>query len=810
MKIKTYTRIAFRDLFRLWRSTQHHVVIVAGICLPLLLLLGIKSGFIEEMRRELLASPQGRQITFWAMNNEQFLLADNLEKLTENVKNIDVLIPEVQRLIQASSPNSGILDITLLPTSENDPLLSFAKVSLPRKGRKEVVLTKSLAKELGVDKGDYVNFHVNRNTDAGRESDQVSEILVTAIYDAGDNSGNVAYCDISLIDDIELYIKGFAAPSLELLAANNQYSPKYLGYLLVSRSILEQDSDLTPLEDMQLRIVKIDPDIDEVKDDIPVTLINSCISNLFITEDAKSLHFYYVDSGSSKNKLGRDPFELASKTRNDDIVIPLYPSVDLTSSSGPPIRLIGLDVGRTAWARNFTSSRGLLFRFPSVINEYRTLSDDSFQSAFLSIAMNKEGDQLTLEKVPDDKLQRFVTPETDIAKFSYSQIVEERDRLDILVANISTEFSHIESAINSLEERLASAKVEIKEEKEDIPPSKVDPPAPLEEGQDLPEEKNAPNQSEVEPSKPQTDSFTDSLESELTSESDEATTLESEIVKLESELEETKAKRDEKASELAKEKKALIAVNELYSKLENERENAPIYQVGVNSNSLEADGAAEPDSELGPITLIVPSRLLGCLNEFSMQNIQFDAAQQIFIETTPELSYGRARVYTNTIDDVPLVVGSLSELGYAVLSEKDRIDEIHATNDSLQLLVVIVGIGVIGFGILTVFSVLSDSTDRKRGTIGVLRVMGVSRFGVFYVVVLRASMIGVAAGLFSILSGIILAALLKSRISIVFEYSHLSTVIVGALFCSAAGALLPAFKASRLDPFDAIQEGKFS
>jgi len=193
-----------------------------------------------------------------------------------------------------------------------------------------------------------------------------------------------------------------------------------------------------------------------------------------------------------------------------------------------------------------------------------------------------------------------------------------------------------------------------------------------------------------------------------------------------------------------------------------------------------------------------------------MQNIQFDAAQQIFIETTPELSYGRARVYTNTIDDVPLVVGSLSELGYAVLSEKDRIDEIHATNDSLQLLVVIVGIGVIGFGILTVFSVLSDSTDRKRGTIGVLRVMGVSRFGVFYVVVLRASMIGVAAGLFSILSGIILAALLKSRISIVFEYSHLSTVIVGALFCSAAGALLPAFKASRLDPFDAIQEGKFS
>jgi ABC-type lipoprotein release transport system permease subunit len=208
-------------------------------------------------------------------------------------------------------------------------------------------------------------------------------------------------------------------------------------------------------------------------------------------------------------------------------------------------------------------------------------------------------------------------------------------------------------------------------------------------------------------------------------------------------------------------------------------------------------------------SILIPTRLLGCLHEISEGAIQFDAVQQIFIENSPSISYGRARVYCDTIDAVPQVVAQLSDLGYAVLSEKARIDEIHATNDSLQMLVIIVGIGVIGFGILTVFSVLSDSTDRKRGTIGVLRVMGVSRLGVFYVVVLRASIIGVAAGGLSILSGLLIATTLSTKISIRFEPSHLLIVLLGALFCSGAGALLPAFKASRLDPFDAIQEGQF-
>ena len=131
-KLATYTRISLLDLVRLWKSTQHHVVIVAGICLPLLLLLGIKSGFIEEMRKELLSSPKGREITFWAMDSTQFIQADSLDQLKSEINEIEVLVPEVNRIVGLSSENvANKIDATLSPTVSDDPIFTYADIDLP-------------------------------------------------------------------------------------------------------------------------------------------------------------------------------------------------------------------------------------------------------------------------------------------------------------------------------------------------------------------------------------------------------------------------------------------------------------------------------------------------------------------------------------------------------------------------------------------------------------------------------------------------------------------------------------------------------
>lgn len=73
-----YFGLGCRDLIRLWSTTQHHVIIVAGICLPILMLLGLKRGHVETLRKDLITSPTGRQVTFWSARKGELMDAPAL------------------------------------------------------------------------------------------------------------------------------------------------------------------------------------------------------------------------------------------------------------------------------------------------------------------------------------------------------------------------------------------------------------------------------------------------------------------------------------------------------------------------------------------------------------------------------------------------------------------------------------------------------------------------------------------------------------------------------------------------------------
>jgi putative ABC transport system permease protein len=232
---------------------------------------------------------------------------------------------------------------------------------------------------------------------------------------------------------------------------------------------------------------------------------------------------------------------------------------------------------------------------------------------------------------------------------------------------------------------------------------------------------------------------------------------------------------------------------------------------------------AQASADPGGRHVIVPVQFLARLFAFDCGLADFDNVTQAFVPVSEPSVYGKARLFARTIDDVPGVVAALVGRRFAVISESGRISEIHEQDNSLQLLVVVVGLGVFLFGILTVLSVLIDSTDRKRGVIGILRVMGVSRGGIFLLVLLRAAAIGVLAGAVAATAGWAIGCVLaweipansfmagwKPDITIHIHPYDVALVMVGAVACAAIGAILPAWKAAKLDPFDAIVEGRFT
>jgi ABC-type antimicrobial peptide transport system permease subunit len=101
--------------------------------------------------------------------------------------------------------------------------------------------------------------------------------------------------------------------------------------------------------------------------------------------------------------------------------------------------------------------------------------------------------------------------------------------------------------------------------------------------------------------------------------------------------------------------------------------------------------------------------------------------------------------------------------------------------------------------------------------------MGVSRRGIFLLVLARAAALGILAGLLAVVAGFGIEQALawtpppgtvfadwKPTVSIQVGPLDVAIVIAGAILCAAIGAILPAFRASRIDPFDAIVEGRFT
>ena len=252
--------------------------------------------------------------------------------------------------------------------------------------------------------------------------------------------------------------------------------------------------------------------------------------------------------------------------------------------------------------------------------------------------------------------------------------------------------------------------------------------------------------------------------------------------------------------------------------------------------------ATEPLTDTEPSTAFVPGKMLAYFYAHQNSRAEFDNLKMSFVQIPQEPHFTEFRAYTHTIDEVRDTAAQLRSRGFIPHSNEMQIDEIHRQSKSLELLVLITALFVFLFGVFTVFSVLRESTDRKRGMIGILRVMGISQRGVFYIVCLRSAIIGLLSFLVIIAFAFVAVALsyiLKGNsngdwsiplvqvgsenivvydygIPVVFPGIHMvftpfdiCVVSIGAVICCIFGALFPARKASQMDPFDAIMEGKF-
>lgn len=351
-----YHWLVVLDLWRLRRAFFLHVVIVAGICLPILILGALKRGHVAQLREDLLKSVTGRQVLAWSAQNGRMLESKDLAGFGRELPHVEILVPEAYRPVLVRKPGAADAgqEVTIYATLPGDPMLSELGVASPGAAENSIVLSKTTAESIGVTNGDTVEV-VLRRKHAGKVATGVVLFTVSGVFAASSAGGSVGYVPLSVIEDIELFVRGNAVNRWSLPAFAGMSAPdRYAGYLVFCK----KNDDLRP-EDIRTLA-------DRALDVTPVTAADIELLSRFLRAGfAERLRIYRVMArqGAAKvpRRLAIPPSDIAALTvAQDDIALPW--NEPLTREiSGKMFRLVGLSFPERRWLRSEFQDPALAF-----------------------------------------------------------------------------------------------------------------------------------------------------------------------------------------------------------------------------------------------------------------------------------------------------------------------------------------------------------------------------------------------------------------------------------------------------------------
>ncbi len=215
--------------------------------------------------------------------------------------------------------------------------------------------------------------------------------------------------------------------------------------------------------------------------------------------------------------------------------------------------------------------------------------------------------------------------------------------------------------------------------------------------------------------------------------------------------------------------------------------------------------------KLAKITKIyVPAELLAQMHSYKAGKAQYSKISKRFLANPDEPRFPGMTIYADDIDNVSELKQALNDDKYDAQINDKQIVEMKKTAEYLATMTMHVSYCILFFGFFTVFFIIGDSTSRKYGMIGILRVMGTSRFGILFFVLLRSTIMSVLAVVITLIFSSIWAIAVGEwlGINMIFKPFNILLVSAGIFFCGICGSFWPAFRASRIDPIEAIQKGK--
>jgi putative ABC transport system permease protein len=212
------------------------ILAVTAVLVPVMLLLAIRSGVVGQMRSELTASPQAREMS---TVGEPTVTPAMIEELRAN-PGVAFAVPRTRLLSAAAVMRTQDLqkgtDLDLVPSGQGDPVVRGQWQG------NSVAVSENAARQLGIRTGAPVVLVVERRNAAGEAQQIRLPLKILDIVPAGQSRSNLAqaYLPYSTIEAVERWREDERQASLVQARAANQADARqrrYSGIRLYASSI---------------------------------------------------------------------------------------------------------------------------------------------------------------------------------------------------------------------------------------------------------------------------------------------------------------------------------------------------------------------------------------------------------------------------------------------------------------------------------------------------------------------------------------------------------------------------------------------
>jgi putative ABC transport system permease protein len=235
-RLRSLLRVSFATLLHEWLPSLCLMMALAAVLCPVVLILGLKHGTVENLRQSLLRDPANLEIR----PRSSLPVDENLLKRIAKIEGVEFIVPKTRSLGSASvefEKNGLKVDVDLLPTAEGDPLLITHRCSHPE--FEEVVLTYAASKALSALPDDNVLMLLSRKSSDGISETQQLSLKVKGVLPQEATTIKAGYVQLPLLSAVEEYRENMAVPRLGWKGPLSQRAtPVFDGFVLITEETI--------------------------------------------------------------------------------------------------------------------------------------------------------------------------------------------------------------------------------------------------------------------------------------------------------------------------------------------------------------------------------------------------------------------------------------------------------------------------------------------------------------------------------------------------------------------------------------------